>query len=104
MLSVPDGAENRIRWRPVPLPVAGGSEMDVREEVSPVGQERVEELEAMLERLRGELYKLVDGNPAHLSDARVLPLSCQMDALIVRIQRAKYSQSNQGNSGDTMKT
>jgi Spo0E like sporulation regulatory protein len=69
-----------------------------------VGQERMEELEAMLERLRGELYKLVDGNPAHLSDARVLPLSCQMDALIVQIQRAKRSQSNRENFGDMMKT
>ncbi len=55
---------------------------------------RIRCLEEELERLRSELYKSVGGEPSRLSDLRILPLSKQLDALIVEVQRekSKFSQ------------
>jgi|1185.fasta_scaffold1209474_2 hypothetical protein len=46
-------------------------------------------LEEEMERLRHELYQSVNGEPARLGAAEVLPLSMKLDLLIFEMQKAK---------------
>ncbi|MBA4602097.1 aspartyl-phosphate phosphatase Spo0E family protein [Thermoactinomyces mirandus] len=48
---------------------------------------RIRRLQKEMERLRNELYQSVNGEPERLMDAHVLPLSEQLDVLIVEMQR-----------------
>ncbi|TCS92558.1 aspartyl-phosphate phosphatase Spo0E family protein [Hazenella coriacea] len=47
------------------------------------------QLEKELERLRLELYQSVNGELSRLTDARVLPVSQELDDIIVQVQREK---------------
>lgn len=44
-------------------------------------------LEEELETLRQKLYQLVSGEPTRLTDQGVLPMSEQLDVLIVQMQK-----------------
>jgi hypothetical protein len=50
---------------------------------------RIRRLQEEMEHLRKELYQLVNGEPERLMDARVLPLSEQLDVLILEMQRIR---------------
>jgi hypothetical protein len=51
-------------------------------------------LEDELEEIRQLLHEAVGGDPARLSDASVLPLSRQLDALILEVQRKKLRHNS----------
>ncbi|MDQ0416894.1 Spo0E like sporulation regulatory protein [Thermoactinomyces sp. DSM 45891] len=53
------------------------------------GTLRMKRLEAEIEILRSKLHRMVNGNPAHLKDSRVLSISQKLDLLINEIQREK---------------
>lgn len=54
-----------------------------------VRHHRIRRLQEEMERLRKELYQSVNGEPERLTDAHVLPLSEQLDVLIVEMQRIR---------------
>lgn len=50
---------------------------------------KLKEMEAKVERLRAELYRKIGDNEEKLSDSSILPLSNELDALIVDYMRAR---------------
>lgn len=54
-----------------------------------VATSQIQQLEKELERLRLILYQSVKGEPSRFTDAGVLPVSQQLDRLIVQVQKEK---------------
>lgn len=54
-----------------------------------VATPQIRQLEQELERLRLVLYQSVNGESSRLADARILPLSQQLDHMIVQVQKEK---------------
>lgn len=53
---------------------------------------RLTVLEQEMERLRGELHQTANTDPRHWSQATLLPISKQLDALIVEYYKEKKKQ------------
>lgn len=54
-----------------------------------VDRTKIKELEARVERLRTELHDKVGHHKANLSDPAILPLSKELDTLIIAYMKAK---------------
>lgn len=54
----------------------------------------LQELDVKVERLRAELYKKIDNDENKLSDSSILPLSKELDGLIIDYMRVKNNRKH----------
>lgn len=70
--------------------------LDIREnnrsEGKSVGTGRLRRLESEVERLRRSLYEAVAGERSRLTSSQVLPVSKELDALIIEYYKEKSKQ------------